>query len=148
MSSLSILSTLDLYEPHFDKALVQSTEDYYLAEVEQLSHTMPASEYIRHLDTRVQQEEQRCDRFFERRSKKTVMTVVKHVLIALDAEGLIDRSFTNLVKSDDIQSLRTLYHLLKLVDKVEPMRTRWAQYIKVCFPIERCADDRIPVWNL
>jgi len=131
MSSLWILTTLDLYDPHFNKALVNATEDYYNAEVEQLSHTMEPAQYIQHLDTRVQQEEQRCDRFFETRSKKTVMTVVKECLIARDAEGLINRSFTDLVKANDIESLTTLYRLLKLVNKIEPMRTKWAKYIKV-----------------
>jgi cullin 4 len=145
MSSLSILSTLDLYE-NFDKALVNSTEEYYVAEVEKLSHTMSPEEYIQHLDARVLQEEQRCDRFFERRSKKTVMSVVKECLIARDADALIDRSFTDLVKGNDIESLKTLYRLLNLVDKISPMRSKWAQYIKV-FPSPYFTNDRIPEWN-
>lgn len=134
LSSLSILSTLDLYYPDFAQNLIQSTQSYYHAEAESLSISMAPAEYIAHVDSRLRLEEQRCERFLERQSKKEVMEVVQHELITEIADDIVERGFTSLVKSHDIGSLRTLYHLLSLVKEVEVMRTAWSNYIKVSLP--------------
>ena len=93
--------------------------------------TMQPAEYIAHVDSRLRQEEARCDRFFERQSKKEVIEVVRDKLISETAEDVIDRGFNDLVKAKDIQSLRTLYRLLSLVKKVEVIRIAWIKYVKV-----------------
>ena len=146
LSSLSILSTLDLYYPAFAQALVESTDTYYHAEAENLSMKMTAPEYIAHVDSRLRQEERRCDRFFDRQSKKEVMQVVQTDLISRISEEIVARGFDGLVKSTDITSLRTLYHLLYLVKETEVLRTAWANHIKVQERLDR-ADGRIRGYN-
>lgn len=131
LSSLSILSTLDVYYPSFAQELVQSTKEYYSAEAGKLSISMASADYIAHIDSRLRQEEGRCDRFFERQSKKEVMEVVQHELISSISGDLISKGFNSLVKSNDEESLRTLYRLLNLVKEIEVMRTAWSTYIKV-----------------
>jgi hypothetical protein len=131
LSSLQILSTLDLYHPTFEQDLVQSTQSYYHSEAEKLSMTMTPPEYIAHVYGRLRIEEQRCDRYFERPSKKEVMEVVQQELISRVCENIIEKGFNDLVKSNDIDSLQTLYRLLSLVHETEIMRTAWAEYIKV-----------------
>jgi len=122
---------LDLYYPSFAQNLVQSTQSYYHSEAENLSMTMAPAKYIGHVDSRLRSEEQRCDRFFERQSKREVMEVVQNELITQVAEDIIDKGFDDLVKSDDVDSLRMLYRLLILVKQVDVMRTAWSTYIKV-----------------
>jgi len=90
--------------------------------------TMTTPEYIAHADARLRQEEQRCDRFFERQSKKEVMEVVQIDLISRISQEIVTKGFDGLVKSNDIASLRTLYRLLT---ETEVMRTAWAGYIRV-----------------
>jgi cullin 4 len=131
LSSLSILCTLDLYYPSFAQALVLSTESYYETEAENLSMTMTPADYIAHVDDRLRQEEQRCDRFFERQSKREVMQNVQRQLISQPSEIIVERGFKDLVNADDIQSLGALYRLLALVKEVEIMRSAWTSYIKV-----------------
>ena len=108
---------------------------------------MEPSEYISHVDTRLQEEEQLCDHYFERQSKKEVMQVVQNELISQVSENLIDKGFDDLIKSNDVDSLRTLYRLLTLVKETEVMRSAWSEYIKVLSPLIYCADNRIPAWN-
>jgi hypothetical protein len=134
LSSLQILSTLDLYHPTFEQDLVQSTQSYYHAEAEKLSLTLTPAEYIAHVYQRLRMEELRCDRYFERPSKKEVMEVVQQELISLVCESIIEKGFNDLVKSNDIESLQTLYSLLSMVLETEVMRTAWAEYIKVVSP--------------
>ena len=134
LSSLQILSTLDLYHPTFEQDLVQYTQSYYHAEAEKLSLTLTPAEYIAHVYRRLRMEEQRCDRYFERPSKKEVMEVVQQELITRVCENIIEKGFNDLVKSNDIESLQTLYRLLSLVLETEVMRTAWAEYIKVVPP--------------
>src|SRR5208282_1037985 len=133
LSSLSILSTLDIYYPSFAQALVQSTKEYYSKEAETLSITMQPAEYIAHVDTRLRQEDRLCDHYFERQSKKEVMQVVQNELISQVSQNLIDKGFDGLVKSNDVDSLRILYRLLSLVKELEIMRSAWSDYIRV-FP--------------
>lgn len=59
------------------------------------------------------------------------MEVVQNELITQVAEDIIDKGFDDLVKSDDVDSLRMLYRLLILVKQVDVMRTAWSTYIKV-----------------
>ena len=59
------------------------------------------------------------------------MEVVQNELITQVAEDIIDKGFDDLVKSDDVDSLRMLYRLLNLVKQVDVMRTAWSTYIKV-----------------
>jgi cullin-4 len=131
LSSLSILSTLDLYFPTFAHRLVQSTQEYHHIEADNLSATMSPAEYIAHVDSRLRQEDQRCDRFFERGSKKEIMEVCQYELIGRISEDILKRGFTSLVKNNDTESLRTLYRLLNLVEDIEIMRVAWANYVKV-----------------
>jgi hypothetical protein len=136
ISSLSILSSLGLYNPSFAQPLVQSTEIYYGSESERLSRTLQPAEYIAHVKDRLEQEDQRCTRFFERQSKKEVMDVMHIQLIEKIQGDIIERGFNVLVKDNDIKSLETLYHLHKLVDKtplksVDILRSAWGKYIKV-----------------
>jgi hypothetical protein len=132
LSSLSTLSTLELYYDAFAEALVQSTESYYHAESERLSTTLKPAEYIAHVKDRLQQESQRCSRFFERQSGKEVMQVMHTELISPIADHIIDRGFSDLVKENDVESLKTMYYLLNLVNDLNVLRTAWAKYIKVC----------------
>jgi len=93
--------------------------------------TLTTPDYIAHVDSRLRQEEQRCDRFFERQSKKEVMEVVQRDLISRTSKELVAKGFEGLVKANDLASLRTLYRLLNLVKETETMRTAWANYIRV-----------------
>jgi transcriptional regulator of heat shock response len=131
ISTLAILTTLDIYYPTFADKLVQSTQSYYAKEAETLINSMQPAEYIVHVDARLQQEATRCDRFFERQSKKEVLTVVNQELIANVSERIIVQGFNNLVKEHDVESLRTLYRLLSLVNQVDIIHTAWSDYIKV-----------------
>ena len=92
---------------------------------------MEPAEYIDHVDSRLHQEEQRCNRYFERQSKKEVMQVVQTELISRVSNDLVEKGFDDLVKSNDVSSLRTLYGLLTLVKEVEIMRSAWSDYVKV-----------------
>ena len=134
VSSLSILSTLDLYFPTFAHRLVQETQSYYHDEADKLSETMSPAEYIAHVDARLRQEDQRCDRFFERGSKREIMDVCQYELIGRISEQILKKGFTSLVKDNDTESLRILYRLLNLVEDIEIMRFAWANYVKVCSP--------------
>jgi hypothetical protein len=131
ISALQILSTLGIYKGWFEVDLVESTQAYYHSEAEKLSLNMLPSEYIAHVDERLILERKRCIRFFERESEKEVMEVVQQELIADLHEHIIETGFNDLLKTNDIDSLKTLYHLLTLVKKTEVMRTAWAEYIKV-----------------
>jgi Cullin family len=131
LSSLQILSTLGVYKGMFEENLVESTQTYYHSEAENLSMIMLPAEYIDHVDERLILERNRCIRFFERESEKEVMEVVQQELIADLHEHIIETGFNDLVKTNDIDSLKTLYHLLTLVKETEVLRTAWAEYIKV-----------------
>jgi cullin 4 len=134
LSSLSILSTLDLYFPTFAHRLLLETQSYYHAEADSLSETLSPAAYIAHVDARLRQEEERCQRYFELGSKKEIMEVTEHELVGRIAEDILKRGFRGLVAEDDILSLRTLYRLLNLVEDIEIMRTAWGDYIKVQEP--------------
>ena len=105
---------------------------------------MSPAEYIAHVDSRLRQEDQRCDRFFERGSKKEIMNVVQYELIGRISEEILKKGFTSLVKENDTDSLRTLYQLLNLVDDIEIMRVAWANYVKVFLLISVPAPPRNP----
>jgi hypothetical protein len=92
---------------------------------------MKPEEYIAHVQSRLQSEEQRCGRFFERQSKKEVMEVIQAQLINPLIADIVVQSFNDLVKANDLESLAILYRLLSLVKKLEVLRNVWAHYIKV-----------------
>lgn len=131
VSALGILSTLDIYRSEFEKELVRSTQAYYHSEAAKLSLTMKPAEYIAHVIERLNLERTRCVRYFERESEKEVMEVVQLELIADLHKHIIGSGFNDLVKTNDVDSLKALYHLLTLVKQTEVLRTAWAEYIKV-----------------
>src|SRR5204863_7497328 len=116
-------------------------KDYYSKEAETFSITMQPPEYIAHVDARLRQEEQLCYHYFERQSKKEVIQVVQNELISQVSQNLVDKGFDDLVKSNNMESLRTLYGLLTLVKEIEVMRSAWSEYIKVPSPLIYCADN-------
>jgi cullin 4 len=95
---------------------------------------MAPSEYIAHIDTRLHQEDARCDRFFERQSKKEVMEIVQRQLITETADFLIEKGFRTMANENETSSIRTLYKLLNLVNDLNLLRTAWVDYIKVSTP--------------
>jgi cullin-4 len=87
---------------------------------------MKPAEYVSHVQTRLQQESMRCERFFERQLTTDVMHVTQTELISRD----MVQGFNELVKGNEIKSLRTMYSLLSLVNERDALRAAWGQYIK------------------
>lgn len=92
---------------------------------------MSPSQYVSHVDLRLRQEEQRCDRFFERQSKREVMEIAQRKLIAEQAGVIVERGFKDMAKGNEVENLRTLYRLLALVKNLDVLRIAWTDYIKV-----------------
>lgn len=88
----SMLSKLNMYTSHFEPALLHSTRDYYQKEASQLLDQMTATEFLLHVDMRIDQEcSDRLKSYLDGSSKIPLMDIVITETIHKNIDRLLDK---------------------------------------------------------
>lgn len=121
---------LETYTEHIETPLVDASEEYYRLESEAFLSEHTISEYLRKVDERLQQEDNRVARYLREETRATLLPACEHALIR-ENEELLWEHFAKLIDSDQDEDLRRIYMLLaRIPESLEPMRKRFEGHVK------------------
>eukprot|EP01105_Mastigella_eilhardi_P005281 TRINITY_DN17023_c0_g1_i1.p1 TRINITY_DN17023_c0_g1~~TRINITY_DN17023_c0_g1_i1.p1 ORF type:complete len:782 (+),score=286.86 TRINITY_DN17023_c0_g1_i1:152-2347(+) len=122
--------TLDVYKEHFEVPFLHATEIYYTGESAKILQESGVPFYMRKVESRLKEEEDRVARYLHPSSKDLLISKLEHVCIANHKDALHSK-FVELLKIDAVEDLKLMYGLLARVDSgLEPMKTLFEKYVK------------------
>lgn len=83
------------------------------------------------LQSRIQQEQERCLHYLDPSSRRPLLHEVEHHLLASHVKQILDKGFKRLMAGQRVQDLGRLYSLLGRVAGTEALREEWKQYIAI-----------------
>ncbi|KAG5642526.1 hypothetical protein DXG03_002599 [Asterophora parasitica] len=121
---------LDVYKSDFEGPFLATTEDYYKKESEAFLAANSVSDYLRKVEERLREEEDRVERYLHTKTRKDLISKCDDVLIRQHAELMWD-SFQTLLDFDKDEDLQRMYALLaRIPEGLEPLRKRFETHAK------------------
>lgn len=128
-SLFKMLVSLQIYQP-FEKDFLQETTFFYGAEGNILVNEYEVAEYLKHVQNRIQEENDRSLRYLDISTKKPLLNIVEKQLIEKHITTILSKGFNNLMEEKKVEDLTRLYSLLQRVNAIQQLKQSWATYIK------------------
>ena len=145
-------STLDVYRFNFEKPFLEATKSYYENEARQFMSENSMVEYMKKVETRLEEEKDRVGLYLHPDIMQPLMKCCRDVLVRDHSERLRDE-FQILLDNDRQDDLARMYRLLsQITDGLEPLRTRFESHVRKAglanvekIPSDSDADPKIYV---
>lgn len=106
---------LTLYTSAFEKLFIEATENFYQRESQVFIDNNPITEYIKRVEQRLREEEDRCNAYLHKSTLDTLLKCCVKVLIQFQLEKF-QIEFRNLLATDKSDDLTRMYVLCSKVD--------------------------------
>ena len=122
--------SLNLYREYFEIPFLEATGKYYEQESKAFLAENSVPDYLKKVMERLQEEEDRVDRYLNARTRKRLISKCERVLIRPHAE-LMWGSFRTLLDHDRDEDLQRMYVLLsRIPGGLEPLRRIFEEHMK------------------
>ncbi|TKR67315.1 hypothetical protein L596_023487 [Steinernema carpocapsae] len=120
---------LKVYLDRFENRLLNQTNDYYRSEAEAFIQANTVTEYMKKVEQRLKEEDERCDRYLHAYTKKRLAHVLENVLI----KRRLDRfqaEFTSLLDANRDEDLARMFSLCSRVEgALEPLKQEFLTFV-------------------
>ncbi|CAM8996218.1 unnamed protein product [Rhodiola kirilowii] len=127
---LKMLTALGIYSESFEKVLLWCSSSFYASEGVQSMQQSDIPEYLKHVETRLNEEQERCLVYLDASTEKPLVATVEKQLLERHIPTILDKGFTMLMDGKRIEDLRRMYALVSRVDCLESIRIALSNYIK------------------
>lgn len=129
--TVSMLHIFGVYGKWFEPRLLETSDDYFKDFASDRSMAS-LGEYIKQCRALVNGESHRCDMYaLDSSSKQQLLALLHKNLIHAHLQKLLDlTSISRLIEGEEVESVATLYHILKLSDIHDKLKKPWGQYIR------------------
>lgn len=128
-SVVRMYSDLNLYHSHFEEPFIRQSRLFYDEEGKTLSQKMTISDYLIHVNRRIDEEEERIKMFLAGLTRAPLMSVLNSELISKRLSFLLS-SLSSLILEHKFKELHLLYYLLSRVDNgVSNLRTEFKSIV-------------------
>eukprot|EP00270_Netrium_digitus_P009725 TRINITY_DN2975_c0_g1_i1.p1 TRINITY_DN2975_c0_g1~~TRINITY_DN2975_c0_g1_i1.p1 ORF type:complete len:809 (+),score=234.88 TRINITY_DN2975_c0_g1_i1:93-2429(+) len=127
---LRMFSSLGIYIDSFERPFLQETSDFYASEGLRFLNITDIPDYLKHVETRLQEENERCIQYLDKSTRKQLIGVVEKQLLEMHVQAILDKGFSALMDANRAGDLHRLYALFSRVKALEPVRTFLGSYIK------------------
>ncbi|KAG9293661.1 hypothetical protein G9A89_018998 [Geosiphon pyriformis] len=121
---------LSLYFKGFEQGFLDATLDYYEAEGNRLIDVWEIPQYLRHVQNRLQEEEDRNRAYLDRKTKKGLANAVEARLLQRHLDVILERGFPMMMTQEQLADLALLYNLLSQINALDKLRFCFGLYIK------------------
>ncbi|CEL94631.1 unnamed protein product [Vitrella brassicaformis CCMP3155] len=125
-----MLVSLRVYDEAFEKKFLEETARFYENEGNQLISTAQAADFLAHVERRINQEEDRLQKYLDIRTRSRLLDCVRRRLLENHTQDLLDKGFMSLVEYDRVTDLERLYRLYNQVDALPKVRAAWSSCVK------------------
>ena len=122
-------ASLDNYKEHFEIPFLVATEAYYKHDSESLVAENPLSDYLKTVERRLKEEEDRVERYLHPTTRIPLITKCEQVLVHNHA-ALMWENFQSLLDYDKDEDLQRMYSLLSRIPEcLEPFWGKFEEYV-------------------
>ena len=123
---LCMFSSLGLYAAHFERAFLDASAAHYRAEGDAHVVADDASEYLRHCETRLAEEEARAEAYLDPSTLRALRATAETELVDRHANRVLAEGFEGMLRDDRREDLRRLHRLLSRVGAGGRLRDAFA----------------------
>ncbi|KAK7399935.1 hypothetical protein VNO78_11132 [Psophocarpus tetragonolobus] len=127
---LKMFSALGIYAETFEKPFLVCSSEFYAAEGMKYMQQSDAPDYLKHVETRLQEEHERCLICLDATTRKPLIATAEKQLLERHIPAILDKGFTMLMDGNRIEDLPRMYSLFSRVNALESLRQALSSYIK------------------
>ncbi|PNH08922.1 Cullin-4 [Tetrabaena socialis] len=127
---LRMLSSLGIYADAFHEPFMRASSQFYRAEGERLMAELDIPAYLRHCETRLSEEFERCSEYLDPSSRRPLIAAVEAQLVGRHTGPLLDRGLGPLLDGHRVADLGRLYGLLARVGASEALRAAFREHVR------------------
>eukprot|EP00744_Colponema_vietnamica_P008519 GILI01012143.1.p1 GENE.GILI01012143.1~~GILI01012143.1.p1 ORF type:complete len:1008 (+),score=304.22 GILI01012143.1:274-3024(+) len=128
-SLVRMLTSLALYSAGFEPPFLEATDKFYAAEGARLMQEIEVSEYLKHVENRLQQEQDRVNNYLDRNTRRPLLLALERQLLAVHVSAILEKSGP-LFDQCRLPDLSRLFSLLSRVSALDQLKASWAAYLK------------------
>ncbi|XP_078415678.1 cullin-4A-like [Cetorhinus maximus] len=131
-SLLSMLSDLQVYQESFEHRFLEETNCLYAAEGQRLMQEREVSEYLHHVNKRLEEETDRVITYLDQSTQKWLISSVEKQLLGEHLTAILQKGLNHLLDENRIADLTLLYQLFSRVKGgLQVLLQHWNEYIKM-----------------
>jgi len=125
-----MLSSLEIYATSFEGSFLEQTRSFYHQEGLKRIDSDPVPIYIKFVEKRIQEEQERISFYLEFSTSDALLRIVHNQLVLRHAESILEKGFEDMMKANALQDLHLLYSLFSFIKKLEQLKNYFNSYIK------------------
>uniref|UniRef100_A0A1I7ZVI1 CULLIN_2 domain-containing protein n=1 Tax=Steinernema glaseri TaxID=37863 RepID=A0A1I7ZVI1_9BILA len=124
-----VQNRLKVYRDRFENKLIAETTDYYRSEAEAFIQSNTLTEYMKKVEQRLKEEDERCDRYLHQYTKKHLARVLENVLIRKRLDRF-QAEFSGLLELKRDEDMARMFSLCSRVDNaLEPLKQEFLTFV-------------------
>ncbi|MBA0723853.1 hypothetical protein Golax_004397 [Gossypium laxum] len=127
---LQMFTALGIYSGSFEKPFLDCTSEFYAAEGTKYMQQYDVPDYLKHVETRLHEEHERCLLYLGDLTRKPLIATVERQLLERHIHAILDKGFMMLMDGYRIEDLQRMYSLFSRVNSLEPLRQAVSSYIR------------------
>nr|BAB08502.1 cullin [Arabidopsis thaliana] len=127
---LKMFTALGIYMESFEKPFLEGTSEFYAAEGMKYMQQSDVPEYLKHVEGRLHEENERCILYIDAVTRKPLITTVERQLLERHILVVLEKGFTTLMdgrRTEDLQRMQTLF---SRVNALESLRQALSSYVR------------------
>ncbi|CAL4919436.1 unnamed protein product [Urochloa decumbens] len=127
---LKMFTALGMYSESFEKPFLECTSEFYATEGVKYMQQSDIPDYLKHVESRLQEEHERCILYLEANTRKPLIATTEKQLLEQHTSAIIEKGFTMLMDANRINDLSRMYNLFQRVNAVELLKLALSSYIR------------------
>ncbi|KAJ1293300.1 hypothetical protein BS78_01G057100 [Paspalum vaginatum] len=127
---LKMFTALGMYSESFEKPFLECTSEFYATEGVKYMQQSDIPDYLKHVESRLQEEHERCILYLEANTRKPLIATTEKQLLERHTSAIIEKGFTVLMDANRIYDLLRMYNLFQRVNAVELLKLALSSYIR------------------
>eukprot|EP00906_Rhabdomonas_costata_P031808 RCo044881 len=127
---VGMLLSLQVYKEIFEPTFLSKTREYYAKESLRLLYSLPLSEYLKHVDRRISEENDRVLHYIDSGTRRPLIGALEQLFLRDHVAPILERGFDAMLEENQVPDLARLYRLMTLVGAQEALRNNFKIYIR------------------
>lgn len=127
---ISMMLSLQVYRETFESIFLAKTKEYYGKESVQLLYSIQAAEYLKHVERRISEENDRVIHYLDSGTRRPLIGALEQLFLRDHVAAILERGFDSMMEENQVIDLARLYRLMVLVGAQEALRTNFKTYIR------------------
>ncbi|KAJ6829718.1 cullin-4 [Iris pallida] len=127
---LKMFTALGIYVQSFEKPFLECTSEFYASEGVNYMQRSDVSDYLKHVESRLQEEHERCLLYLDASTKKPLIATAEKQLLERHTSAILDKGFTMLMDANRAGDLQRMYILFQRVNALDLLKQALSSYIR------------------